>query len=91
MTDKDLIWEGKVDEKYGTINPYFKIDGTYTSGELKYLSRLKGKKVRLTLEVLPEDHKIAKKCNLKPCKCKPKHRMLGAFGYDYCRKCDAQH
>lgn len=32
-----------------------------------------------------------KKNKIKSCKCKLKHRIKGVFGYDYCKKCGAQH
>lgn len=48
-------WEvvATVDE-YGCINPTFKIDEDYTSGFLKYFFKLKGKRVKVILEVLED-------------------------------------
>lgn len=45
-------------DEYGTIQPSFKLGESpfgYTSGELKYFQRLKGKKVKITLEVVEEE------------------------------------
>lgn len=36
----------------GVLSPCFKIGSTYTSGYLKYLGTLSGKKVKITIEVL---------------------------------------
>lgn len=44
----------RVCPQYGTIDPCFSIGGDLTSGTLKYFHALKGKKVRITVEVLEE-------------------------------------
>ena len=44
-----------VDREWNTIQPTFVIDGQYTSGELKYFSKLAGRKVKVTIEVLEDE------------------------------------
>lgn len=39
-------------DEYGCISPTFKFEGGYSSGFLKYFFFLKGKKVKITIEVI---------------------------------------
>jgi len=39
-------------DEYGCISPTFKFNDSYTSGFLKYFFFLKGKKVKITIEVV---------------------------------------
>ena len=40
--------------EHGVIEPTFNIEGDYTSGHLKYFSKLRLQKVKITIEVLEE-------------------------------------
>lgn len=42
-------------DNWGVIEPSFRIDSTHiTSGKLKYLQMFKGKKIKVTIEVLDD-------------------------------------